>query len=100
MRELAVDRDPAARSVAAYVLGQLGVPARTQPGESARALEAMAAEEHHPEVLAAIAGAFGNLGEPHGTEWLLRLHRHPDAPSATPSPTRWPAARTRAPSRP
>jgi methionyl-tRNA formyltransferase len=79
MGELSADRDPAARSVSAYVLGQLGVPARTQPGESARALERMADEEHHPEVLAAIAGAFGNLGEPHGTEWLLRLHRHPDA---------------------
>jgi HEAT repeat protein len=39
----------------------------------------MAADEHHPEVLAAIAGALGNLGEPYGTDWLLRLHRHPDA---------------------
>jgi HEAT repeat protein len=39
----------------------------------------MAADEHSPDVLAAIAGAFGNLGEPHGIDWLLRLHRHPDA---------------------
>jgi HEAT repeat protein len=30
-------------------------------------------------VLAAIAGGLGHLGEPHGIEWLLRLHRHPDA---------------------
>jgi hypothetical protein len=79
LEELSADEEPAARSVAAYVLGQLGVPTRTQPAESARALEAMAADEHHPDVLAAIAGAFGNLGEPHGTEWLLRLRRHPDA---------------------
>jgi HEAT repeat protein len=79
LKELSGDEETAARSVAAYVLGQLGVPTRTQPAESARALEAMAADEHHPDVLAAIAGAFGNLGEPHGTEWLLRLRRHPDA---------------------
>jgi methionyl-tRNA formyltransferase len=79
LRELAGESDPAARSVAAYVLGQLAGPARPDPAGPARALEGMAAEEHNPDVLAAIAGAFGNLGEPHGTEWLLRLHRHPDA---------------------
>src|SRR4051794_30296292 len=79
LQALAGDRDPPARSVAAYALGQLGGPARSRPAESERALEAMAAAEHNPDVLAAIAGAFGNLGEPHGTDWLLRLHRHPDA---------------------
>jgi methionyl-tRNA formyltransferase len=79
LEELSGDDEPAARSVAAYVLGQLGVPTRAQPAESARTLEEMAADEHHPDVLAAIAAAFGNLGEPHGTEWLLRLRRHPDA---------------------
>ena len=79
LRELMRDEDPAARSVAAYVLGQLGVPTRTEPAEAAALLEAMAAGEHHPEVLAAIAGALGHLGEPYGIEWLLRLHRHPDA---------------------
>jgi methionyl-tRNA formyltransferase len=79
LRELAEDERPAARSVAAYVLGQLGVPTRTAPDESAVLLEAMAADEHHPEVLAAIAGALGHLGEPYGLDWLLRLHRHPDA---------------------
>jgi methionyl-tRNA formyltransferase len=79
LRELAGEEAPAARSVVAYVLGQLGGPARSDPAGPARALEAMAADEHSPDVLAAIAGAFGNLGEPHGIEWLLRLHRHPDA---------------------
>jgi HEAT repeat protein len=79
LRELAGERAPAARSVAAYVLGQLGGPAGPDPAGPARALDAMAADEHHPEVLAAIAGAYGNLGEPHGIDWLLRLHRHPDA---------------------
>jgi len=79
LRELARDAEPAARSVAAYVLGQLRVPAGAPAGESAALLETMAAEEHHPEVLAAIAGALGHLGAPYGIEWLLRLHRHPDA---------------------
>jgi methionyl-tRNA formyltransferase len=79
LRELAGERAPAARSVAAYVLGQLGGPARSDPTGPVRALEGMAADEHSPDVLAAIAGAFGNLGEPHGIDWLLRLHRHPDA---------------------
>src|SRR4051812_26835301 len=79
LRELTGRHESAARSVAAYVLGQLGGPAQSDPVGPARALEGLAAEEHDPDVLAAIAGAFGNLGEPHGTDWLLRLHRHPDA---------------------
>jgi methionyl-tRNA formyltransferase len=79
LRELAREPDPVARSVSAYVLGQLGGPTHASPREAAALLEAMAAEEHHPDVLAAIAGGLGQLGEPHGIEWLLRLHRHPDA---------------------
>jgi methionyl-tRNA formyltransferase len=73
------DDDPRARSVAAYVAGQLGAPVRTLPEESAALLERMAERERDPRVLAVIAEAFGHLGEPWGLGWLLRLRRHPDA---------------------
>jgi methionyl-tRNA formyltransferase len=79
LRPLAHDPDPRARSVAAYVAGQLGAPVRTRPGESAALLEEMGEREGHPGVLAVIAEAFGHLGEPWGLSWLLRLRRHPDA---------------------
>jgi methionyl-tRNA formyltransferase len=78
-REFSRRDDPRARAVAAYVLGQLGVPERTFPAESAAALEELAAREQDPEVLATIASAFGHLGEPHGIETLLHLRRHEDA---------------------
>src|SRR5829696_476154 len=77
-RELATREDPRARAVAAYVLGQLGMPERTLPAESAAALEELAAREGDPEVLATVASAFGNLGAPHGIDTLLELRRHSD----------------------
>jgi len=76
---LADDPDPRARSVAAYVAGQLGAPVRTLPEESAALLERMGERESDPRVLAVIAEAFGHLGEPWGLAWLLRLRGHPDA---------------------
>jgi HEAT repeat protein len=78
-RSLASDPDPVARGVAAYLLGQLGTPVRTFPAESAAALEAMAATEADPEVLAAVAHGFGHLGAEYGVETLLRLAAHPEA---------------------
>ena len=48
LRPLAAGADPRARSVAAYVAGQLGAPLRTLPGESATLLEEMAARERAP----------------------------------------------------
>jgi methionyl-tRNA formyltransferase len=77
MRELAGSEEPSERAVAAYVLGQLGVPVRSFPVEGAAALEALAAGEQDPTVLAAVANAFGNLGD-HGLDVLLRLAGHPD----------------------
>ena len=76
---LAHDPDARARSVVAYVAGQLGAAVRTQPAASAALLEEMGENEAHPRVLAVIAEAFGHLGEPWGLSWLLRLRRHPDA---------------------
>jgi methionyl-tRNA formyltransferase len=78
-RGLLGSEDARARAVGAYVLGQLGIPERTFPAESAAALEAHAEGEADPEVLATIASAFGNLGPEYGTETLLRLRRHDDA---------------------
>ena len=79
IRPLAASADPRARSVAAYVAGQLGAAVRSRPAESAALLEEMGEREADPEVLAVIAEAFGHLGEPWGLGWLLRLRRHPDA---------------------
>jgi methionyl-tRNA formyltransferase len=76
---LAGDPDTRARSVAAFVAGQLGAPLRTLPAESAALLERMGARESDPRVLAVIAQAFGNLGDQWGLEWLLRTRGHPDA---------------------
>jgi methionyl-tRNA formyltransferase len=79
VRPLADDPDPRARSVAAYVAGQLGPPMRAQPATAAALLDAMGEREAHPRVLAVIAEAFGHLGDPWGLSWLLGLRRHPDA---------------------
>jgi len=79
VRGMAGDRDPVARGVAAYVLGQLGMPVRSFPAESAAVLESMAATEADPEVLAAVAHGFGHLGQEYGVDTLLRLATHPEA---------------------
>jgi methionyl-tRNA formyltransferase len=79
LEPLAHDPDRRARSVAAYVAGQLGAPVRTLPEASAALLDRMGERERDPRVLAVIAEALGHLGEPWGLGWLLRLRRHPDA---------------------
>jgi methionyl-tRNA formyltransferase len=79
MRALSRDPDSRRRCVAAYVLGQLGVPARTFPQECAAALTEMAPSEDDPTVLATIAHAFGHLGEDQGEELLLSLAQHKEA---------------------
>ena len=79
LRPLAAAADPVARSVAAYVAGQLGAPLRSQPEASAALLEAMAAAEADPAVLAVIAEALGQLGAPWGLDVLLGLRGHADA---------------------
>ncbi len=75
---LADDPDPRARSVAAYVAGQLGAPVRTFPEASAALLERMGEREADPRVLAVIAESLGHLGEAWGLAWLLDRRRHPD----------------------
>ena len=63
MIELGEDPEPTARELAAYVLGQLGWQERAFPQEQAAALTAMAEREQDTGVVAAIAYAFGHLGE-------------------------------------
>ena len=61
------------------MLGQLGYGQPAFPDEQAAALHALAEREQDPEVLAAIACAFGHLGHPHGNDWLLARADDPDA---------------------
>jgi methionyl-tRNA formyltransferase len=75
---LSRDADPSDRELAAYVLGQLGTAAPALPDRQDEALRSMAEREEHPEVLSAIACAFGHLGAPHGQAWLLSQRDHPD----------------------
>jgi methionyl-tRNA formyltransferase len=77
-REMAEHDDPLERGIAAYLLGQLGTPVRTFPGESAAALEAMAVREQDPAVLEAVAHGFGHLGEVYGLDALVELAGHAD----------------------
>jgi methionyl-tRNA formyltransferase len=79
VRPLAASPDWRARSVAAYVAGEVGAPLRTFPEASAALLEEMAAVEDDPAVLAVISVAFGHLGEPWGLDRLLALRGHPVA---------------------
>jgi methionyl-tRNA formyltransferase len=79
MVELGADPDPAARELAAHVLGQLGWDEDAFPQEQAAALTAMADREQDPAVVAAIAYAFGHLGDGAGQDWVLGLREHPDA---------------------
>jgi HEAT repeat protein len=76
---LGADPDPAARDLAAYLLGQLGGLTPAFPDEQGEALAAMAAREQDQDVVASIACAFGHLGEPYGQAWLLEQSAHADA---------------------
>ena len=78
MVELAGSDVPADRELAAYVLGQLGTSTPALPDEQDAALRAMAERERDPEVLSAIACAFGHLGDTHGGAWLLAQRDHSD----------------------
>jgi HEAT repeat protein len=61
------------------LLGQLGGVRRELAAEQEAALRALAARESDAGVLAAIACAFGHLGERAGDDWLLAQAGHADA---------------------
>jgi HEAT repeat protein len=64
------------RQLGANILGQLGVPKRTFPGECFETLAAMLARETDPSVLECIGVAFGHLEDPRAIELLLPLKNH------------------------
>jgi HEAT repeat protein len=64
------------RQLGANILGQLGVPNRTFPGECFEILAAMLARETDPNVLECIGVAFGHLADPRAIELLLPLKSH------------------------
>ena len=76
---LAADPDPRARSVAAYVAGQLGAPVRTMPGRVGRAAGGDGRARGPRRRAGGDRRGVRPLGEPWGLAWLLRLRRHPDA---------------------
>ena len=76
--ELLCDSDlPTERELGATLLGQLGVPERTFPDECFDCLEGMIQSEEDPDVLQAIAIAFGLLDDPRCIEILIPFKNHP-----------------------
>jgi HEAT repeat protein len=76
--ELLCDSDlPTERELGATLLGQLGVPERTFPDECFDCLEGMIQSEEDPDVLQAIAIAFGHLDDPRCIEILIPFKNHP-----------------------
>jgi HEAT repeat protein len=65
------------RELGATLLGQLGVPERTFPEECFDTLAKMIQCESDPDVLQAIAIAFGHLDDPRCLELLIPLKAHP-----------------------
>ncbi len=74
--ELLADPDARRRSVAADVIGQLGVPERTLPDACFDALAARLPLEDHPAVLGDLGIAFGHLRDPRAVALLLPLCDH------------------------
>lgn len=71
--------DARARSLAADVIGQLGVPERTLPDDSFAALAHQLPRETEPAVLGDLGVAFGHLRDARAVPLLRPLSDHPDA---------------------
>ena len=97
VRPLAAAPDPRARSVAAYVAGQLGAAVRSAAGRVGGAARGDGRARGDPEVLAVIAEAFGHLGSRGGSAGCCGCAAIPTRRSATGSSPRWRAARTSSP---
>jgi HEAT repeat protein len=68
---------PTERELGATLLGQLGVPERSFPDECFDCLARMIETEDDPDVLQAIAIAFGHLDDPRCIEILIPFKNHP-----------------------
>jgi HEAT repeat protein len=71
--------DAKERALGANILGQLGVPERAFPEDCFHTLAGMLADESDPEVLEAIAVAYGHLHDVRAIELLVPLRNHADA---------------------
>lgn len=76
--ELCRSANPVERRLGADILGQLGVPDRTFPGECLAILVGMMSSEDDPEVLRAIFIALGHQGQPEAIEPALTYRQHSD----------------------
>jgi HEAT repeat protein len=76
---LCQSQDPRERSVAASVLGQLGVPERAYPEESHALLAAMLRRERDPGVLHDLGVACGHLLHPGAVPLLVELAGHAES---------------------
>jgi HEAT repeat protein len=79
VRGLCVSEEAKERTLGANVLGQLGVPDRAFPEECFQTLSGMLTSENDPEVLEAIAVAYGHLNDVRAVELLAPLSSHADA---------------------
>ena len=66
------------RVLGANILGQLGVPDRTFPDECFQCLAKILPKESDPDVLQAVAVAFGHLHDPRCVDLLIPFRMHPD----------------------
>jgi HEAT repeat protein len=70
--------DPRSRARAADILGQLGSPGRSYPDECLTAVAELIAQDTDARVLQAAAVAVGHLGDPHGTQEVIKIADNPD----------------------
>lgn len=77
-KQLCTSQTPIERTLGANILGQLGLPERTFPSECFECLAKMLPAESDPDVLNAIAVAFGHLHDPCCIDLLVHLKTHPN----------------------
>lgn len=78
-RHLCASECPQERTLGASILGQLGIPARSFPAESVKALLATMEVETDEGVLDAVCIALGHIHDPATVPSLARFKAHPSA---------------------
>jgi HEAT repeat protein len=76
--QLAKSVDPRSRARAADILGQLGSPGRSCPDECLTAVAELIAQNTDARVLRAATVAVGHLGDPRGTQDVMKVADNPD----------------------
>ncbi len=70
--------DPHRRTIAARILGELGLPVRTFPDECCAELTDMLRSEQDPELVRSACSALGHLGNPAAADSLVLFKDHSD----------------------